>query len=119
MKEHYKENIEKYKADPKFITTTVEALDALFANDKKYQYHIDIVEDTDMGRIELTSEDTFTASGYMDKYLLYYCIRSFINLFLDKDARLSFFMSNPEYMLFPDRSISGGVDKMYDVIMNS
>lgn len=84
----------------------------------KSEYVIDITDD--FARLEIVNDSLFTTTHYMDINLLYYCIYALISLMEDsKEHFAEVLISKEEYMKYPSKMFSDGVNNMCDIILES
>jgi hypothetical protein len=88
-----------------------------------HTYNIDTISGTNIGRLEINTENDSYFTGYMDSPLLWYCIYSAINMFQKEPYQCSLYLATLEVAENKRYSIAQMlviiIDRLYEVVINS
>lgn len=123
MKKEVNELLKKIDEDVKYRNILETTLDSLFnGEDSKYfndyNWKIDQIAEVNLARLELSSAEYFCSTKYMDLNLFIYCAIIYFGLYnSNPQAILEHIASQPEFLVFPPKAITVGIDMLYEHVM--
>lgn len=119
MKKQYRDLIEKISSDIEIENKIIDGLDNLFNGSSPffdYTYKIDMIEGTNIGRIEFSKGKFWVGSGYMDRSALLFCCYSvFKNIGLGEIGTM-LILAKDENMEHPARGYVECINTTYTII---